>query len=98
MDSREIFSKKRLTEKQLIRAAMNAFDVNEDDILIVNKSDDWLKRNNRNIIFEFKSKLDSDDEEYPDYYYYDIFFDIPVLNKLKKLNKELEVDDLIITE
>lgn len=98
MDTREIFSKSKFTDKQLINAAVNAFAVKEEDVLVVNKSDDWLKRNNRPIIFEFKAKLDSDDEEYPSYYYYDIFFDIPVLERLRNLKKYLNTEDLVVTQ
>lgn len=96
MDSREIFSKEPLTNDSLINAAINAFGVKEDEILVVERSEDWLKRNNRPIIFEVKGQLDKE-EEYPEYYYYDIFFDIPILDKLISLKKEFNTPDLVIT-
>lgn len=98
MDSREIYCKEPLENTKLVEATVKALGVKEDDILIVMKSDDWLMRNDRPIVYEYKGKLDKDEDEYPEYYYYDIYFDIPILNKLKALKKELNIPDLLITE
>lgn len=89
MDSREIFSNERLNEEEIIKAAKIAFDIGKEDILFVRNSDDWLKRNNIPIVIEYKGILDKDDE-YPGYYYYDIFFaSDSILKKLKEFNKML---------
>ncbi|WP_443660475.1 hypothetical protein [Clostridium algidicarnis] len=96
MDSREIFSKERVKEKDIIKAVKTVLDINKEDILFVLDSDDWLKRNNRPIVVEFKGILDEDDE-YPGYYYYDLFFaDDSILKKLKEFNKVLG-DNVIVT-
>lgn len=96
MDSREIFAKDKLSKEVIIEAAEMALDINKDDILFVLESEDWLKRDNKPVVIEYKGRLEEDDE-YPGCYYYDIFFsDNRVLDKLKEFNNALG-DNVIVT-
>jgi len=101
MNSREIFSKKKFDNNKLINAAVSSFGIDKEDILIVEESEEWLKRNDEHIIFEYKSFLDNneDDQEYYGYHYYDIFFDKDgVLERLKDLQKELGSNVIVISK
>lgn len=89
MDSREILSKEKLSIEQIIESVVETFNVDKDDILFVLDSNDWLERDKEPIVIEFRGRLD-ENEEYPEYYYYDIYFDDnSILKKLKDFNERL---------
>ncbi|MCM0648644.1 hypothetical protein NBE98_09685 [Clostridium swellfunianum] len=101
MNSREIFSKTKFNNNQLTNVLSNTLEVVKDDILIVEESEDWLKRNGKPIVVEYKAFLDDkeEDDEYYGYHYYDLYLDDDrVLNKLKDLQKELGNDVIIALE
>lgn len=94
MDSRELFSKKKLTDQELIQAAIKTFKVNSEDVLIIHDIDGWLKRENHSIVFEDIGLLDKDDtDEHIGEYYYNIYFENDeVLDRLQNLKKEFNAE------
>lgn len=97
MESRELFSIKLLTDDEMINAAITALDVSKENILIIHKSDGWLKRKDESIVFESVGLLDeSDTDDYIGYYYYNIYFyENEFLHKLKCLETEFETKVIV---
>lgn len=95
-----LFSKEKIDRNELIRAISNTLNYKENEILIVEESDYWLKRENMPIAIEYNGFLDEeDDEEYFGYHYYDIWYeDIKVKEKLKNLEKEFSIEVIIDME
>lgn len=94
MDSRELFSKKKLTDEELIQATVKTFKVNSKDVLTIHDIDGWLKRENQSIVFEYIGLLDKEDtDEHIGEYYYNIYFENDeVLNSLQDLKKEFNAE------
>ncbi|MCH3962985.1 MAG: hypothetical protein LKE46_01805 [Clostridium sp.] len=97
MDTRELFSKRKLTDDELIRAAVKVLKVETKDVLIVNEVNDWLKRDKQSVVFEYTGFLDKEDtDDYIGYYYYSIYFyKDKFLGKLKQLEKEFNTEVIV---
>ncbi len=94
MDSREIFSKEKIDDNELVQAAIKTFKVNQEDILVIHDINEWLKKEKQSIIFEDIGLLNEDDtDEHVGEYYYNIYFeDQEVLNSLQDLKKEINTE------
>lgn len=96
MTSREIFSKTKFKDQQLISVAVEVFGIEEKDILVIHNSNGWLKKDKQVIIYEYKGLLDKeDDDEYCGYYYYDIFFENRYFEKISDLQNKLGRDTVV---
>ncbi|EDK35280.1 hypothetical protein [Clostridium kluyveri] len=97
MDSRELFSKRKLADDELIRAAVKILKVETKDVLIVNEVNDWLKRDKQSIVFEYTGLLNEEDtDDYIGYYYYNIYFyKDEFLSRLKQLEKEFNTEVIV---
>ena len=94
-----LFAKTKLMPDKLMEAITNAWGVVEESILFVAQSNDWLKRKGESIVIEYNGKLSKEDDEYPDYHYYQLWYDNKMDNtKIDKLNELLGEDVIVDTE
>ncbi len=85
-----LFAKNKLMADKLIGAITDAFCVVKETILVVEESNDWLKRKDESIVIEYNGKLSEEDNEYPNYHYYQVWYDEKVENvKTDKLSQLL---------
>lgn len=97
MDSREIFSKNKISNEQLTSAITSIYDVSSDEVLFIEVADDWLKKEDHKFIIEYNGQLSNEDDEHPKYHYCDIWYkDNSAHDKLKDLEKTLG-ENVIIT-
>lgn len=97
-----MFSKEKLRNEKIKSAVANTLGLAENDIHIVEESEDWIKRNNRPVVIEYNGFLDDEDdkeEKYYGYHYYDIWYDnMNFEEKLVNLEKEFKTEVIIDME
>lgn len=99
MNGCNIFTKDKIDVNKLAELVAKAFSVKTEAILAVEENNDWLKRKNESIVIEYNGILPKDDDEYPNYHYYELWYDNGVENtKANKLRELLGNDVIIDTE
>lgn len=91
MISREIYTKNKFKDNELIDAITKTLNIGKEEVLIIKNSNGWLKKENQSVVVEYNGLLDDEDtDQYIGYYYYDIWFDNDKnINLLKTLENNL---------
>lgn len=94
---RGMLSKRKLSDSELIKAAIEELNIKAHNVLIVNEINDWLKKNDEVIVFEYNGFIDEEEEEYYGYHYYDIFIYQEVfLDRLKAMVNRIDTEVVFI--
>ena len=74
MQSREIFSRRKIDNKEISSALAFVYDIDNKEVLFIEMIDDWLKAGEYEFIIEYNGQICNEDDEYPEYHYYDIWY------------------------
>lgn len=90
IDGFNIYSKKELNVKDLI----NKVGINEEDVLVINKVEQWADKKNEKVVIEYMGILDEEcTDHYIGYHYYDVTL---FGEQLKQKFENLNIKDVII--
>lgn len=98
-----MFSKDKLNNQEIKSVVANVLGVKEKDIHIVDQIDDWLnKEDNQLIVIQYSGYLNEDEDKedkYYGYHYYNVWYeDSKVSEKLMKLETAFKTEVIIDME
>ena len=95
-----MYSRDRLKKKEIQNIVANVLCLRKEDIDVIEKNEDWGKKDKTPIIIVYQCYLDDDlEDKYYKYHYYDIWYDdIKYKDKFKNLEKAFSVEVIIEME
>lgn len=85
-----LYSKNKLSYEEVKKYISSAFNIDNNDILVVEDIEDWLKRYKEIVVLEYNGVLPEEDDEYPKYHFYQLWYE----NEMEK-SKTDKLQDLL---